>query len=70
MAAKNQTQKLNDLIEECKESNPDTFDLLAQYVPKRGWYLIPVEPRWFGDQGEYIGSTFQEAAITINLLLG
>jgi hypothetical protein len=32
---------------------------------KNGYYLIPSEARWFGDSGEYMGETFDEAKLNI-----
>lgn len=32
---------------------------------KDGFYLIPDEARWFGDRGEFMGETFEQAKVNI-----
>ncbi len=62
-------EKLQELIDKKIEENPEYYHLYVEYVPFDGWYAIPIEIRWFGDKGEYLGSNYDSAVKTINYLL-
>lgn len=55
---------------EILQSIADTIDTEKYYcyqVEKRkdGFYLMPDEHRWFGDKGEFMGETFEQATVNI-----
>jgi hypothetical protein len=45
----------------------DTEKYYSYQVQKRkdGFYLMPDEARWFGDKGEFMGETFEQAKVNI-----
>lgn len=43
--------------------------LYVEYRPGRGWFLGG-EPRWFGDEGDFLGRTHKEAEAEIRFLQG
>lgn len=62
-----QTEILNELINKIKTSCH--YDWTARYIPRKGWYLFPDEPRSYEEKGEYMGSTFTEAKKNIQYFL-
>jgi hypothetical protein len=64
----NKTEKLQALCQELVTDYQHEF--LIEYRPFRGWYGIADEPRWFNDNGEFLGATYQEARESLMSILG
>jgi hypothetical protein len=41
-----------------------------EYRPGHGWYGVAEEPRWIGDEGEYLGSNYRDARESLYSILG
>lgn len=41
---------------------------VAEYRPRKGWWAIPTEARYWGDEGEYLGKDMIESLITLKYL--
>lgn len=39
------------------------------FRPHKGWYAEPFYPRYFDDEGEYLGDTWRDAAEAISWIL-
>lgn len=67
MMKQSKGSRLNELIKSLKQECHYEFE--AKYIPHKGWYLMPLEPRWFNDSGEYMGYTFAAAKRNIEVFL-
>ena len=56
-----QALKNSDWADEDEQPYPE-------FRPGIGWFLVFPEPRWFYDDGEYLGSNYKEATKTIRRL--
>jgi len=63
----NKTERLQQLANELKTL--DQYDFLIEWQGSCFW-AHPDEPRWFGDQGEYLGPNYDEARLTLHSILG
>ena len=72
----NKTEKLTKiLMQRCLDREmflddsgeiEDPLPVFVEYRPRRGWYLVFNESRYFYDDGEFMGETDIEAARWIN----
>lgn len=62
-----QTEQLQKIVDELRK--PDHFDFWVEYRQRRGWYLVSYELRYFGDIGEFMGTTFDTAKAEIKRFL-
>lgn len=44
-------------------------ELFIEFRPVLGWYLTSTEPRWFGDEGEHLGSDFATAEVSLSAII-
>lgn len=49
---------------------PEYAAAVLEFRPFRGWFLVYDEPAHFGDEGNYIGWWWKEAAEQIEYLCG
>lgn len=50
---------LQDLIDQLKPEN--SYDFEIEFRGRGGWWAMPTEARYWGDNGIYLGSNYQEA---------
>ena len=60
-------ERLQALIDELQR--PDQYKLWAEFVHGVGWFAQPEEPRWIGDQGEWLGRNYTDAAQAVRRML-
>lgn len=48
----------------------DQWDFEIVFRPGKGWYGITEEPRYWGDDGEYLGENWGEAEKALRNILG
>ena len=41
-------------------------EVYVSFVPARGWFLMPCEPRYLNDEGDHLGDTFEEARYALD----
>jgi hypothetical protein len=58
---------LQNLVDSLRE--PVNYKFTIEFRPFQGWFAVPDEPRWFGDDGEYLGARWQDAVRAIKSLL-
>jgi hypothetical protein len=63
----NKTEFLQSIFDRIKPTEEYYHEFTVEYKPRKGWYLIPTEARWFCDEGEFIGENYEEI-IKYNLL--
>lgn len=51
--------RLRELLLESREEEVDNW--WVEYRPFFGWYALPDCPRYFGDDGVFLGKNYQEA---------
>ena len=61
------TEKLQKIWDDNKESCHYNFQIIWRGFG--GWWAIPDEIRWWGDEGEFLGRSFVEAEVTLRSLL-
>lgn len=66
MAKLTRAQYLQENLDE--HLNSENGDWFVEYRPFDGWYAIPSDPRWFGDEGEFLGVNWQSALRAIKVL--
>lgn len=60
---------LQELANDLRTS--EQSEVLIEFRGSRsGWWAIAETPRWFNDEGEYLGSNWKEAEKTLRLILG
>lgn len=67
----NKTDKLTKLLEQrcldkkvCLDDDGELEDPLPfsiEFRPRKGWYLVFAEPRYYYDDGEFMGETYYQA---------
>jgi hypothetical protein len=67
MAKISRTNYLQNLVDSLRE--PEHYEFTIEFRPGQGWFAVPCDPRWFGDDGEYLGSRWQDAVRRIKSLL-
>lgn len=58
-------QRLEAMIEATGLDN----ELFIEFHPGSGWYLTFTEPRWFGDEGDCLGTDFASAEVSLSVIL-
>jgi hypothetical protein len=53
-------EKLQAIVDEALSKNDSLHQFWVEYRPFQGWYAV-CEPRWFGDDGEYLGANYSQA---------
>jgi len=61
MSKPTKKEQLDLILEERHLENPNTYQFYSEFIPAKGWYAIPEEPRWYGDGGDFLGKNFEEA---------
>lgn len=59
-------KRLQDAWDAC----PDLMEVAIVFHGRRGWIAEPMEIRWFGDEGEYLGARFDDAMVAIHDIAG
>ena len=44
-------------------------ELFISFRGRSGWFLESSEPRWFGDDGEFLGNDFEDALVSLSAIL-
>jgi hypothetical protein len=61
--------RLQKMVDDAVENNPDYHSFSVEFRGRAGWWAIPEDCRYFGDQGEYLGQDFKSAERTLGALL-
>lgn len=54
-------EQLDLILQEQHSKNPNNYDFYSEFIPRKGWFAISYEIRWYGDAGEFLGATFEDA---------
>ncbi len=54
-------EQLDLILEEARDDRDELYIFEAEFIPTKGWYAIPDEHRWYGDNGDFLGKNFEEA---------
>lgn len=46
---------------EARNGREHLYEFEAEFVPLKGWFAIPDEARFVGDEGDFLGKNFEEA---------
>lgn len=57
----NKTDILQQMIDDIQKERPEIGDWIAEYKGKSGWWVFPCEPRFIGDNGEFLGKNYKQA---------
>lgn len=60
-------RKLEILQTIANKIDSEQYYTFAVEQRRNGIYLVPCEARWFGDIGEYMGDTFEDAKFNIGI---
>lgn len=58
----NKQERLEALLEQWVGPDGDCY---VEFIPRKGWYFRWIEVRYFGDEGEFLGSTYEDASAHI-----
>ena len=54
-------EQLDKIMAEARNGRKHLYVFEAKFIPRKGWFAIPDEDRWYGDEGEFLGATFKSA---------
>ena len=59
---------LNDIVRKLRQ--PRHGKVQVEYRAFKGWFMTGDEPRWIGDDGDLMGTNWQDAEYAIRAVLG
>jgi hypothetical protein len=62
-------EQLQKIIDDAVEEKPILYRYYAEFRGRGGWWAVPEQQRFFGDNGEYLGPDFRTAKQTLMSLL-
>ena len=62
-------EQLQEMVNKIWEKNSGHCTFTVEFRGAKGWWAVPYERRWFGDEGEYLGSDFSKAKKILSIIL-
>ena len=54
-------EQLDTIMSEARNGRENLYVFESEFIPRKGWFAIPDEARYYGDKGEFLGKTFEGA---------
>ena len=48
-------------MSEARDDREELYIFEAEFIPRKGWFAIPDELRYYDDEGEFLGKNFEDA---------
>jgi hypothetical protein len=61
MSKPTKKQQLDAIMADARNGREHLYIFEAEFIPRKGWYAIPDESRWYGDGGDFLGKDFKSA---------
>ena len=54
-------EQLDRIMSEARDDREELYIFEAEFIPRKGWFAIPDELRYYDDEGEFLGKNFEDA---------